>query len=173
MGPLPCCVASARCCHPLVISSSGRDYDQLRRQGNMRDQAAILYCCIVPFFLPCPSSKPMAIEIMQWRAGKSILYGERNSQSGLAQVRLPDPGGMLSIVCGENKKAKGRSPEPGTVFPVLPLMPTWYWADDSQLLQLPCLLYVSIAVMQWWFLENLKTLMHSVRVKDLAWRTSP
>lgn len=40
----------------------------------------------------------MAIQTVQWRAGKSIPYGERSSQSGLVQVELPHPGITLSIV---------------------------------------------------------------------------
>ena len=64
----------------------------------MRDQAAVLYRCIVPLSLLCPPSKLMAVQTIQWRAGKSILYGGRSSQSGLAQVKLPNPGVTLSIV---------------------------------------------------------------------------
>lgn len=74
-SPLPCCVASARhthlpvISHSLVISFCGGDYNQLRRYGNVRDQAAVLNRCIVPLSLLCPPSKPMAVQAIQWRAG--------------------------------------------------------------------------------------------------------
>lgn len=71
----------------------------------MRDQAAVLYRCIVPLSLLCPTSKPMAIQIIQWKVGKSICYGGRSSQSGLAQVKLPNPGVTLSTV----EKARART----------------------------------------------------------------
>lgn len=83
----------------------------------MGDTAAVLYCCIVP--LLCPPSKPMAIQTIQWRAVKSVLYGGRSSQAGLEQVKLPNPGVTLATV----EKTKGWSLEPGTLFPALPLMP--------------------------------------------------
>lgn len=64
----------------------------------MRDQAAVLYRYIVLLSLPSPLSKPMAIQTIQGEVGKNILYGGRSSQSGLAEVKLPNPGVTLSIV---------------------------------------------------------------------------
>lgn len=86
----------------------------------------------------------MPIQTIQWRAGKRILCGGRSSQSRLAQVKLPNPGVVLSIV----EEIKGWCLEPETLLPALPLMPAYSGADDPWLLQLVCLLCVSIEMVQ-------------------------
>lgn len=121
-SPLPCCVASARISHlpvishPLVTLFCGRDYNQLRRYGNMRDQAAsytiVLFLCLCLVLLPNPwPSRSYNGE----QARAFFMVG------GAASPDLRKSSCLTLELCYPLWKKQGL--ESGSQFPALPLMP--------------------------------------------------